>query len=75
MGQRGMKKGTKLKLAEELHPHHNWTNFTDEQYEFLETISEEYGMTIAKVIRMCVDIVGDMKLSEFERIALSKVWK
>ena len=32
-------------------------------------------MTIAKAIRMCVDIVGDMKQSDFERIALSKVWK
>ena len=75
MGLRGMKKGTKLKPVEELHTHHNWTNFTDEQYGFLETISEEYGMTIAKAIRMCVDIVGDMKQSEFERIALSRIWK
>lgn len=75
MGNRGCPKGTKLKPVEDLHPHRAWMNFTDAQYDFLCDICTEYHLTLAKATRMCIDIVGDMKQSEFDKIARSKIWK
>ena len=75
MGRRGIPKGYKFKPESETVRNRVWTCFDDDLYAFLEDIVTENDVSFAKAVRMCVSIVSNLPLSEYQRAMRSVMWK
>ena len=75
MGKRGIPKGYKYKPDAPSFRNRIWSLVTDEQYEFLESMVMEHDISFAHAVRICVEIVGDMPMSEYQSARRKKIWK
>ena len=75
MGKRGIPKGYKYKPEAECVRNRIWSLVTDDQYEFLESMVVENDISFAHAVRICLDVVADMPLSEYESAVRKYLWK
>ena len=75
MGKRGIPKGYKFKPEAETCRNMVWTRFTDEQIEIVEWLVDQFDVSYAQAVRLCVEIVGDMPLSIMHAAVSKKMWK
>ena len=75
MGRRGIQKGYKFKPEAEAVRNRIWVKVTDDQYAILEDMVLENDISFAHALRICVEIVGDMPLSEYQSAIRKKIWK
>ena len=75
MGRRGIPKGYRFKPEAEVCRNRIWVKVTDEQYAFLEDMVVEHDISFAHALRICVEIVGDMPLSEYQSAVRKRLWK
>ena len=75
MGKRGVPKGYKYKPDAETVRNRIWAMVTDEQYEFLEAMVMENDITFSHAVRICLDVVADLPLSEYQAKIKKYLWK
>lgn len=75
MGKRGIPKGFKYKPDSPSFRNRIWSLVTDEQYEFLESMVVENDISFAHAVRICLDVVADMPVSEYQAKVRNYLWK
>ena len=75
MGKRGIPKGFKYKPDAPSFRNRIWSLVTDEQYEFLESMVVENDISFAHAVRICLDVVADLPLGEYQAKVMKYLWK